>query len=86
MAQVSIGTASSAPGMPHSQPQTSSHSRIAIGLSRMLRPWIIGVTRLPSTAVIPAKVSAGRNTSRLASFAYSIDTTASTVVVTIAPT
>src|SRR5574337_512033 len=86
LAQVSIGTASSAPGMPHNQPHTSSHSRIAIGLRRMLRPWISGVIRLPSTIVMPAKVSAGRNTSRSACLAYSIDTIARTAVVKIAPT
>src|SRR5574337_1235401 len=86
LAQVSIGTASSAPGMPHNQPHTSSHSRIAIGDRRMLRPWISGVIRLPSTMVMAAKVSAGRNTSSSAVFAYSIDTKASTKVVKIAPT
>src|SRR5574337_362923 len=50
------------------------------------RDRISGVIRLPSTIVMPAKVSAGRNTSRSACLAYSIDTIARTAVVKIAPT
>ena len=82
---VSIGTASSAPGMPHSQPHTSSHSRIAMGLRRMRWPWINGVTTLPSNAVMPAKVSAGSKAA-LGWSKLSRPTTASTAVVLMAPT
>ena len=56
---ISIGTAITAPAMPHSQPQNITNRKTANGLGCSCRPATQGLTRLLSTACNGRKASAG---------------------------